>query len=160
MLFHWPRVYGALCRKATATANNTHEVLLESAFKMAAEAAPEVFAADSRSEPAQQAKFENLCPWLALTLLPLEDEARRELLEQAIDRIEVGLREAGAGDMKVGVKVRAYAAAMNGRLGRYMPLIMKKDWKGLVAACSGHGVTPAVVENVRLAYEKGLARAR
>lgn len=73
---------------------------------------------------------------------------RQRFVEALIDRIEVGLRENGVGDMKVGVKVREHAGALNGRIGRYMALMAEKDWKGLRKAAGEHGVKGKPVEAI------------
>ena len=46
--------------------------------------------------------------------------------------------------MKVGREVRAYAAALNGRMQRYIPLIQAQAWPELAAALAEHGVEAEV----------------
>lgn len=146
MFFHWLRAYGGA--KADATA------LADKVMAGAKAAAPRVFAADSALEPARQAKFEWMCVFLALETAKLKPRGKRGLLEEMVDRLEVGLREAGVGDMTVGKQVRTYAAAMNGRLLRYEPLILKGKMDGLVKATAKHGVALKGAKEV----EKRLAR--
>lgn len=138
MLFHWPRVYGGGRAKATAD--------VDAVFAAAQAHAPGVFSQDSRLAPARQAKFEHVCLWAAAFMTRMDAAQRQRFVEGLIDRIEIGLRENGVGDMKVGVKVREHAGALNGRIGRYMALMAGRDWKGLAAAAKEHGVDKGVVK--------------
>lgn len=101
---------------------------------------PGIFAGNSRDEPVRQAKFEYMCAFLAAALVGVGGKARRAILEEMIDRLEIGLREAGVSDIKVGKEVRTYAAAMNGRLERYIPLIENEKWTDLELALESHGL--------------------
>ncbi|MBI1308756.1 MAG: hypothetical protein GC129_02710 [Proteobacteria bacterium] len=141
MLFHWGRVYGGAASEATA--------LVDAVFDAAAGAAPRIFEADSRAEPARQAKFEHMCAFLAAAVAGKAGKERRAALETMVDRLEVGLREAGVSDVKVGTEVRTYAAAMNGRVLRYEPLILKEKWEDLAQALAAHGVEAKVAAKVR-----------
>jgi hypothetical protein len=132
VVFHLRRVYGGKRKDATA--------VVDAVFREAALEFPEVFGADSRNEVVRQAKFEAVCVVLARNLAGVEGQGYRAVLEEMVDRIEIGLREAGVGDIKVGKEVRMYAAALNGRLGRYIPLILQGDVAGLAAAAVEHGV--------------------
>jgi hypothetical protein len=139
-MFHWLGVYGGGRRKATAD--------VDALFVAASLHAPEVFAADSRKEPARQAKFEHVSLWASAFMTRMNAAERQRFVEALIDRIEVGLRENGVGDMKVGVKVREHAGALNGRISRYMGLMAEKDWKGLKKAAGEHGVRGKAVEAI------------
>lgn len=129
--------------------------MVDGVFLAAKAADPKVFAADSSQEVARQAKFEVACVALAAAVTPMADlELRRAVLEEMVDRLEIGLREGGVGDMTIGPKVRTYAAAMNGRLIRYEELILAKNWAGLAKAAGGHQVAEKAVKTL----VKGLAK--
>ncbi|RYG59249.1 MAG: hypothetical protein EON60_11010 [Alphaproteobacteria bacterium] len=141
MLFHWLTDYGKAKRRAT--------VVVDSIFADAHVASPEVFDADSRLEPNQQAKFEHMCPWAALHLMQADGTKARDTMEALLDRIEVGLREGGVGDMAVGKRMRTYSAALHGRVRRYASLIERSEWDALVTALAEHGVPATVVAHLR-----------
>ncbi len=121
--------------------------LVDDAFADARRRWPAIWAADSRNEPARQAKFECLCLCLAETMAPLDVKMQQRVLEEVVDRLDIGLREAGVGDMTVGKEVRAYAGALHGRLLAYMPLIKNEKFDEIKAVAARHGVvwpdTPA-----------------
>ncbi len=153
MFFHWLKHYGKQAPGATA--------VVDTVFTQARAAAPAVFAADSFQDTARKAKFEHMCPFLAQTLahLPAGQGAqqRRAILEAMIDRIEIGLREAAVSDMKVGPEVRAYAAALNGRMQRYVPLVQANNWPELTAAMAQHGVGSSVAKALQQSTPKKAA---
>lgn len=147
MLFHWLRDYGKGRSGATDVVNQI--------FAMAKESSPEVFEGDSTIEPQRQAKFEFMCPWAAVALLDKDDATARKVMEELVDRLEIGLREGGVGDMKVGVHVRKYAAALHGRIRRYASLIDVQDWDTLGDALKEHGVNGGIVTSIRSRIEAG-----
>ncbi len=142
MLFHWLTDYGNAKRRAT--------VVVDLIFADAQAATPAIFEADSRNEPNQQAKFEHMCPWAALHLMQMEGDKARDAMEALLDRIEVGLREGGVGDMAVGKRMRTYSAALHGRVRRYASLMERSEWESLAAALGEHGVAPTVVADLRV----------
>lgn len=146
MFFHWLKLYGKRAGDATGT--------IDTVFADAAAAYPAIFAGDSSKEPERQAKFEYMSPWLALALLEKSEAESRKLLEVMVDRLEVGLREGGVGDMKVGVHVRKYAAALHGRVRRYASLLERKDWDGLALALGEHGVDTGLAAKLKAALKK------
>jgi hypothetical protein len=137
LFFHWLKHYGKRRSGATDVVN--------SIFAAAAKASPKIFGGDSTIEPERQAKFEYVCPWVAMALLDKDEAEAKLVLEAMIDRLEIGLREGGVGDMKVGVQVRKYAAALHGRVRRYMTLMSLRDWDGLAVALGEHGVDGKLV---------------
>lgn len=141
MLFHWLRDYGKAKRRAT--------VVVDGIFEDARTASVEVFEADSRHDPSQQAKFEHMCPWAALHLMRLDGNAAREVMETLVDRLEVGLREGGVGDMAVGKRMRKYGAALHGRVRRYASHMERGEWKELGVALEEHGVDAGLVAHLR-----------
>ncbi|TKW61571.1 MAG: hypothetical protein DI628_02805 [Blastochloris viridis] len=141
MIFHWLKLYGKHERRATA--------VVDVAFANAKAASPAVFEGDSTLDDVRKAKFEHACPWLALELTGADPRMTRNVVEVMIDRIEVGLREASVGDMKVGREVRSYASALNGRLQRYVPLIEQQDWQELAVAVAEHGIEPSLVQQLK-----------
>ncbi len=141
MFFHWLKLYGKRGRDATGT--------IDKVFADAAAAYPEVFAGDSQLEPVRQAKFEYMCPWLAKEMMDKPEAECRAILEAMVDRLEIGLREGGVGDMKVGVQVRKYTAALHGRVRRYASLMDRKDWDGLAAALGEHSVDARLVSKLK-----------
>src|SRR5690606_6597558 len=94
-------------------------------------------------------KFEHMCPWAALHLMKLDGHDARDAMETLLDRMEVGLREGGVGDMAVGKHMRTYGAALHGRVRRYASLMERGDWAGLEAALGEHGVGAGVVADLR-----------
>lgn len=90
-----------------------------------------------------------MCPWAALTIMKMDGPQAQPVLEALVDRIEVGLRENGVGDMKVGVHVRKYASALNGRIRRYASMLDARDWDGLVKALNEHGIDSRMAEKMR-----------
>ncbi len=141
MLFHWLRDYGKGKRRATA--------VVDGIFADAHAASEAIFEADSRHEPSQQAKFEHMCPWAALHLMRVEGVAARNLMETLLDRMEVGLREGGVGDMAVGKRMRKYGAALHGRVRRYASLMERDDWAGLETALAEHGIERGVASKLK-----------
>lgn len=141
MLFHWLTDYGNAKRRAT--------VVVDSIFADARAASEAVFDADSRLEANQQAKFEYMCPWAALHLMEADGDKARDTLEALLDRIEIGLREGGVGDMTVGKRMRVYSAALHGRVRRYASLIERAEWAELEAALTEHGVAKTLVADLR-----------
>ena len=79
MFFHWLKLYGKRARGATA--------VIDSIFQRAQTASPKVFAQNSGEDDARKAKFEHMCPWLALELAHADPRTARTLLEAMIDRI-------------------------------------------------------------------------
>lgn len=144
MFFHWLRVYASAGDSATASAH----ARVDDVFARACAASPAVFAADSRVEALRLAKFEHLCPWAAL-LMPVEKLEKRAFLEVLVERFDIGLREAGVGDLSVGRKVRVLAGALHGRLQRYGPLLEARKWPEMAQALAEHGVEERVVEALR-----------
>ena len=142
MIFHWLKLYGKRAGDATGT--------VDGVFATAAAAYPAIFEGDSSVEPERQAKFEYMAPWLAYALLDKTEAESRRILEVMVDRLEVGLREGGVGDMKVGVHVRKYAAALHGRVRRYATLLSAKDWDGLGVALDEHGVDRELVKKLEV----------
>ena len=149
MIFHWLKLYGKPQRRATA--------VIDRVFTRAKQASAEVFEGDSTVDDIRKAKFEHACPWLALELIAADPRTTRTVVEAMIDRIEVGLREASVGDMKVGREVRAYASALNGRLQRYVPLIRQGDWQELATAMAGHGIAASLVQQLKAQASKKAA---
>ena len=147
MFFHWLKHYGKVRSGATD--------VVDDIFARARAASPKIFEGDSTVEPERQAKFEYMCPWVAAALLGRDEAGAKAVLEVMIDRLEIGLREGGVGDMKVGVHVRKYAAALHGRVRRYMSLMDSGDWKGLEAALGEHGVEKALAASLRNAGGRG-----
>ncbi len=141
MIFHWLKLYGKQERRATA--------VVDRAFNNAKAASPDVFGGDSYVDDVRKAKFEHACPWLALELVGANPRTTRNVVEAMIDRIEVGLREASVGDMKVGREVRAYASALNGRLQRYVPLMQQEDWQEVAVAMAEHGIAPELAQQLK-----------
>lgn len=94
-----------------------------------------------------------MCPWAGLALFKMSDAETRTLgrgvMEELVDRLEIGLREGGVGDMKVGVHVRKYAAALHGRVRRYAKLLDTQDWDGLEKALGEHGVGKQVATELQ-----------
>lgn len=152
MLFHWFKHYGKQAPGATA--------VVDSVFTKARAAAPAVFAADSFQDTARKAKFEHMCPFLAQALAALpagQGAQRRAILEAMIDRIEIGLREGAVSDMRVGNEVRTYAAALNGRMQRYVPLLEAQNWPELTTAMAEHGVGAPVAKALQQSSPKKAA---
>lgn len=141
MFFHWLKLYGKASSHATTVVATA---VVDTAFRHAVNASPAIFEADSTLDAVGKAKFEHVCPWLAQEIAGLDPKTTRSVVEAMVDRIEVGLREASVGDMKVGREVRTYAAALNGRLQRYVPLIQQNDWREMAAAMAEHNVDAAV----------------
>lgn len=141
MFFHWLKHYGKGRGGATE--------VVDDIFARAVAASPAVFEGDSTKEPERQAKFEHVCPWVALALVNKDEAEAKRILEEMVDRLEIGLREGGVGDMKVGVHVRKYVAALHGRVRRYATLMDGGDWEGLAVALGEHGVDGAVVKELK-----------
>lgn len=151
MVFHRLGVYGGGRAKATADANTAVDAI----FAAARGASPAIFGQSSAKADARQAKFEHLCPWVALALGGMAENEARLLLEALIDRLEVGLREAGVGDMRVGKEVRAFAGALNGRVQRYGPLISARKWDDLGGAMAEHGVDKKLAQELGRGLQPG-----
>lgn len=121
------------------------ESVLDTTIAAARKGNPKLWAASSANIPTRQAKFEELCLHLARHMPPLsQPRARRAVLEAAITRLEIGLREAGVGDLGVAREIRTLAAALHGRLKLYENCIINHDIKALITAALAHGITPAV----------------
>ncbi|PZP39181.1 MAG: hypothetical protein DI585_05005, partial [Pseudomonas fluorescens] len=135
MFFHWLKVYGKPSGRATADASPNASQVVDGAFANAKASTPDIFNLPSTHEPSQQAKFEHVCAWLALEFVNLEDDRKaRAVVEEMVDRLEIGLREAGVSDMKVGVHVRKYASALHGRVRRYATLLQEGNQLALSKA--------------------------
>jgi hypothetical protein len=130
--------------------------MVDSIFVDAKAAAPAIFSLPSNTKINRNAKLEHLIPFLALQTLHTTPHQSRAVLEEFLDRLDIGLREAGVGEMKVGVEIRTYAAALNGRLQRYKPLMEAADWPNLATALAEHGVSATVAKNLQKSLAKGV----
>jgi len=117
------------------------EAILDATFAAARASNPQLWRKDSQHIPTRQAKFEEFCLHLA-SRMPSSPTARRQLLEAAITRLEIGLREASVGDLGVAREVRALAAALHGRLKTYENHLTNQDYAGFQAAATKHGLAP------------------
>ena len=112
-MFHWFKQW---CQKGLDVKHDATR-MVDAMFARASLAQPEAFAASRMEEEAREVRFVATLEQLAPTLLSVEAPAlRRAVLEEFIERIEIGLREGGVGDMSVGKKVRAYAGRIKGNL--------------------------------------------
>jgi hypothetical protein len=143
MLFHGLRGYLARWLPARGS-HATATAFVDRAFAVAQAQAPVLWAADSRQEPARQAKFEHLCVVLAQEFGRLDAGLQQMVLEEVIDRLDIGLREAGVGDMAVGKHVRAFAGALHGRLVAYTALLREGKVKEFNDLAKSHGVGEVV----------------
>lgn len=153
MLFHWLKLYGKPRPHATGDIA-TIATLVDTVFAAAKATSPAVFSLPSNKKPHRVAKLEHLAPFLAAATLKSSSHHSRALLEEFFDRLDIGLREAGVGEMRVGVEIRTYAAAVNGRIQRYQPLLEAKDWPNLTSALIEHGVDPQDARNLQKSLAK------
>lgn len=116
------------------------EAVLDAAFAAARASNPQLWRKASSHIPTRQAKFEEFCLHLA-SRLPEDPTARRQLLEAAITRLEIGLREASVGDLGVAREIRTLAAALHGRLKIYENHLVNQDYAAFQAAAANHGLT-------------------
>lgn len=149
MQFHWMPCYASWRRKASPPSQAAGapppfdaSACTTVVFRQAKAAAPEVFARDSAQKAHRISKIEELALWLAYAYAPLPPDNRRALLECCLDRIEIGLREATVGDVGVSRQMPEIAAALNGRLQRYVPLILARDTPSLIQAMAEHNIPP------------------
>jgi hypothetical protein len=146
-LLQWAVAYLGLAPMATG---NATEKALDAIFAQAAALNPKLWAKDSGDIPTRQAKFERFALVFAgyLARARLTPAQRREVLEAAIERLAIGLREAGVGDMAVSKEIRAMAGALHGRLKIYENTIQNNDKKLFLKALSQHKIPTAEGEQV------------
>ncbi len=137
-MFHWLLQYVGLASASTATAA---ELLIDEAMRKARASHPALWAKPSEQIPVRQAKFEEFALYLAPLLPPKgQGRARRAVLEAAIARLEMGLREASVGDLAVAKEIRAMAAALHGRLQVYEGAVLAQDFKLFQQIARRHSV--------------------
>jgi len=117
---------------------------LNAAFAAAQAGNPQLWGKPSQHIPTRQAKFAEFCLHLA-SRLPTPAASRRAVLEAAIDRLEIGLREAGVGDLAVAKEIRTLAATLHGRLQVYEKHIKNQNYRQFYAAARRHGVAAGSV---------------
>lgn len=122
---------------------------LDAIFAQAISQNPTLWAKSSAHAPTRQEKFERFALFFAkhLATTPLTPTQRRALLEAAIVRLEIGLREAGVGDMGVSKEIRTLAAALNGRIQSYEKLFTNNNKRELIKASEQHNIPPNEAEN-------------
>ncbi|MCA3243705.1 MAG: hypothetical protein INF43_00165 [Alphaproteobacteria bacterium] len=140
-MFHRLLRYVGFAAPATGAAA---EAVLDATFAAARASNPQLWAKPSDHIPTRQAKFEEFCLHLA-SRLPTAPAARRAVLEAAIARLEVGLREASVGDLGVAKEIRTLAAALHGRLKSYEKHLNNQDFSAFQAAARRHGLAPASI---------------
>lgn len=156
MFFHLRQVYSGLIERASVSMGwrprtrvrpdvaDRLESLLDAVFQLARETAPEIFAEKMPSEIRQKERFALVMPFVAMAIVRLDEaEVRQALVERLINRLEVGLREAGVGDIGVSHRMRAMAGTINGRLQRYVPLMAAENRDELRAVLAEHKVPHA-----------------
>jgi hypothetical protein len=136
-MLHSAEVYGKLKPKASA--------LVDDILRLSKKAAPDVFLRPNTEKNDRLMKMEELALWLAGAMQALGAAERQAVFETLLDRLEIGLREAGVGDVAVAHQMNDMAAALHGRLQRYGPLIAAKDWVGLESAVTEHHLPAARV---------------
>jgi hypothetical protein len=129
---------GASCRSHLSLLFDA-ERALDAVFAAARAANPKVWGLNSSHIPSRQRKIEHFALWLAVAMPP-QPAARRTLIEAAITRLAIGLREAGVGDMGVSKEVRTLAGALNGRLQSYLNHIKNNDINSFIKSASAHTI--------------------
>lgn len=131
--------YLGLASKATGGAT---EKALDAIFAQAAALNPKLWAQSSADTPTRQAKFERFALALAVYMAraSLTPNQRRDVLEGAIERLAIGLREAGVGDMAVSKEIRTLAGALHGRLKIYENLILNNIKADFIKAVHHHSI--------------------
>lgn len=153
-MFHWLLSYLGFRHPARTLAA---EKCIDAAFASAKEANPTLWAKPSSHAPTRQAKFELFCLTLAHRYPKNNPALQREVLEGAIERLEIGLREAGISDVAIARQVRTHAAALHGRLDIYTKLIEKNKIDNLIKVSSSHGIT---LQEVKLLIKNPLPKAK
>lgn len=133
--------YVGFGRPATAVAA---KAALDATFAAARASNPQLWAQSSQHIPTRQAKFEEFCLHLA-SRLPESPKERRALIEAAITRLEVGLREASVGDLGVAKEMRTLAAALNGRLQSYEATLKNFNFHSFKQKAHSHGIAAASI---------------
>jgi hypothetical protein len=125
------------------------EAVIDAAFRKAQANHAKLWGQNSAHIPTRQAKFEEFCLYLAATLPPVsQPKARRAVLEAAIERLDIGLREAGVGDTSFSREIRTIAAALHGRLQAYEKFIISQDLAALQRVALSHGIAPRTLQAV------------
>jgi hypothetical protein len=125
------------------------EAVIDAAFRKAQANNPKLWANSSEDIPTRQAKFEEFTLFLALNLPPVsQPKARRAVLEAAITRLDIGLREAGVGDTSFSREIRTIAAALHGRLQVYEKFIISQDISALKSATLKHDIAPRTLQAI------------
>lgn len=132
-----------------ASMGEAAEAVIDAAFGKARANHPQLWAKNSAHIPTRQAKFEEFCLYLSTSLPPTShSKARRAVLEAAIARLDIGLREAGVGDTSFSREIRSITAALHGRLQVYEKYIVSQDIAALHSAALKHGIAPRTLQAI------------